>query len=43
MPSYPANVEEELYLEISKLLIYYGVAGTDIDQCAHEIMDLITE
>ena len=34
------NEEEELYLEISRTLIYYGVPGTDVDQCAHEIMDL---
>ena len=37
------RVEEELYLDISKILIYYGVAGTDIDQCAHDIMDLLLE
>ena len=43
MPEDFEKIEEEVFLDISKILIYYGVAGTDVEQCAHEIMDLYLE
>ena len=35
--------EDELFVEVIKILIYYGVSAEDLENCAHDLMDLVME
>ena len=35
--------EDELFIEVIKILIYYGVPSKDLENCAHDLLDLVME